>query len=289
MTATGWLGEGPDEQAPEPRGAGGFAGFILANRADPGQGRTLEQVLTRYAQAPDRDEPEPCDLDDKMAGLLTRGYSPGLISQLSVRLGDVLAELADEEAKIERGQRRGGHVRRAHEAGQISAWDIPGMLDDLGDEGRVRQLERQAASLREQIGQAHEAISPQRRRAPDPLEAASRRAHDVFREVTRQRMAEAEAGRPAPRPFGSASSRGGTAVRSEPVTCPECVKCGFTAEQSFEVHHTDADGRPIAAAEVAEQAQRARRAEADRLVRLGYSPETAQLAATPYGAGMAVR
>ena len=95
-----------------------------------------------------------------------------------MRLGDVEAELADERAKVERGARRAEHVRRAHEAGRISALDMMRALgDDLGDEGRVAQLERQSASLRAQFEQANEAISPPERRDLDPLEAAAARAH----------------------------------------------------------------------------------------------------------------
>jgi hypothetical protein len=77
----------------------------------------------------------------------------------------------------------------------------------------------------------------------DPLERASHEAHRMFREATRAMWADATAGRPtrAPRPFVS-----GTAVRSEPVTCEACKAIGATADESFLIHHTDAEGRPVA-------------------------------------------
>jgi hypothetical protein len=130
--------------------------------------------------------------------------------------------------------------------------------DDLGDEGRVRLLERRAESLRRQIGEAHEAISPPSRRDPDPLEAAASRAHQVFAELTRQRMAEAEARRPEPRPF---ASRAGLPAADAECTGPDCPVCAWGRERDAE-----------------------RSAEVDRLMALGYSRETAEYAATPAGA-----
>lgn len=233
MGITGWIVD--EAEVPEPRGTASFTGFMLANRADPGQGRTLGEVLGRAGAVPDRGGPEAQDPDDRMAAMVTRGYSPGLISQLSVRLSDVENELAGERAKLEAGVRRAEQVRQMHEAGRIRAWDIPGMLgDDLGDEGRVSQLQRQAASLRQQIDAASEAIAPPEQRDLDPLEAAAQRAHATFVEVTRARMAEAEAGvrRSGPRPFAGGH---GVAVRSE-VTCTECVMVGANPQESFLLH-----------------------------------------------------
>jgi hypothetical protein len=67
------------------------------------------------------------------------------------------------------------------------------LLDDgdFGDQATVERLERRADGLRRQIAEAQAAIAPPERRTPDPLEAASRHAHEVFVEVTRARMAEA--------------------------------------------------------------------------------------------------
>jgi hypothetical protein len=90
------------------------------------------------------------------------------------------------------------------------------------DEGRVRLLERCAASLRAQIADAMAAVSPPERRAPDPLAEAGRRAHAAFAEVTRARMAEVEARRPEPRPFASVSRGAG---RSTEHTGPDCWVC----------------------------------------------------------------
>ena len=218
MVTTGWAGEEPAE-AP----AAGFAGFILANRAPADAGRTLEQVFARAAQ-PDRTE-APYDDDDRQAALLTRGYRPGMVNELSRRLGDVQAELEAEREKIEQGARRAGRIHRAHEAGRLDAFAVMRAMDfDEGDEGRVRLLERQAASLRAQIADATEAISPPERRAPDPLEAAASRAHAAFAEVTRARMAEVEARRPEPRPFASVSRGAGRSTEHTGPDCPVCAE-----------------------------------------------------------------
>jgi hypothetical protein len=49
---------------------------------------------------------------------------------------------------------------------------------------------------------------------------------------------------------GEAVRSRSSAVRSEqPVTCPGCVALGVTAEESFLIHHSDADGRPVAASD----------------------------------------
>jgi hypothetical protein len=278
---TGW-GEGPDEQASEPQAApGGFAGFILANRADPGQGRTLGEVLTRYAQAPGRADPEPYDDDDHQAAMVTRGYRPGLSLDLSQKLADTMGELQAEREKIERGKRRADQIRRMHEHGQISAWQIPDALGDQGDEGRVALLERRAGRLRQQLGDAQAMIAPPQARQADPLEAASRNAQQIFRELTRAKFEAAQAGRPAPRPFAS-RSRGGDAVRSE--HCVWCTQEGLDDETAFLLHSDPERPLPVTTPELA-----AEQTETDRLMRLGYSAETAQYAATPSGGGMAVR
>jgi hypothetical protein len=199
MVTTGWISEEP-EQAP----VGGFAGFILANRAAPGAGSSLGQVFARAAQARDR-EPEPVDPDDRMAAMVTRGYRPGALRSLSEQLGDVQAELEEEQAKLERGARRQEIAAREHASGRADVWQMQRMLDgDFGDQAVVDRLERRADGLRRQIAEAQAAIAPPERRTPDPLEAASRHAHEVFVEVTRARMAEAHEQarhRPEPRPF----------------------------------------------------------------------------------------
>jgi hypothetical protein len=234
MGVTGWIGEEPDTQAP----AMPTTTFLLANRADPEQARTLEQALARAAAAPDRRDPEAPDPDERAAALLSRGYAPGAISQLAQRLGDVTAELQAEREKLERGATRAEQVRQTHAAGRITAWDVMNMLDDLGDEGRVAQLQRRQASLQQQVDAANEAIAPPERRDLDPLEAAAQRAHAAFAEVTRARMAELEAGvrRSRPRPFAGR----GVAVRSE-VTCRDCIAVGASADESFLLHR-DPDG-----------------------------------------------
>jgi hypothetical protein len=76
---------------------------------------------------------------------------------------------------------------------------------------------------------------------PDLL-APAREAHRQFVAATRSKMAQA-VGAPRSRvPFGSA----GDARRSEPVTCPMCLKYGATAAQSFLIHQ-DPSPEPVPA------------------------------------------
>jgi hypothetical protein len=78
----------------------------------------------------------------------------------------------------------------------------------------------------------------------DPLERASHEAHRMFREASRAMWADVTAGRPtrAPRPFA-----GGLAVRGEPPACPACAAIGASETESFQIHHSNADGELLAA------------------------------------------
>jgi hypothetical protein len=215
VTTTGWVGEEPAQTH-----AAGFAGFILAHRAPPSEPVTLEQavnrVLNRAAQ-PDK-PPEPYDDDDdRQAALLTRGYRPGLLNELSRQLADVAAEAQAEPEKIEKGARRAEHIHQAHQAGRLDAFGVMRAMDfDEGDPGRVAVLERRAESLRQQLSDASEIMSPPQRRDLDPLAEAGRRAHEAFAEVTRARMAEAQARVPEPRPFASVSRGAGRSTEHTP-------------------------------------------------------------------------
>jgi phage head maturation protease len=188
----------------------GFAEFISSIRPSPEErGSTLEQMLARAAQDRDR-EPEPEDPDDRLAAMVTRGYSPGLMSQLSQQLGDTLGELQAEQDKIARGERREALARREYEAGRINVWAMQQQLladGDFGDEGRASRLERRAESLQSQLVQAAAMIAPQQEQVTDPLEQATRRANQVFREITRSLMAEAQAGNRPERPSAGKASR----------------------------------------------------------------------------------
>jgi hypothetical protein len=284
---TGWTNEAPDAEGPAQ--PGGFAGFLSACRPDPAEGRTLEAVLARAHR--DRDPgPEPRDQDEQMANLMARGYAPGRLSQLSARLAEAQAQLAAEREKVEADAKWNERVRRAHASGQMAAADIARSwaARDEGDPAKVEQLERRAASLERQLADAVAVIAP-RQEPADPLEAATRRAHEAFTQLTRQKMADAAAGRPAARPFAS-GSRGGLAVRAEAVTCDACAAIGASPWESWQIHHSDADGQPVSgvAAELpsGQEAGRGERPdeyerEVARLVDAGYSPATARLGATP--------
>ena len=208
MVTTGWIGEEPDAAGP----AMPVTNMLLANRER--RAGPLETALARSAASDIREAREAAanapDPDERAANLIARGLTPGMISDLAQRLGDVMGEIEAENAKIEKGKRRQEHLYRAHAAGQITAWDIVRGQDfDEGDPGRVEMLERRADGLRRQIEDAQAAIAPPQRRTPDPLEAASRHAHEVFVEVTRAAMAEAEARRPESPPFASVSRGAG--------------------------------------------------------------------------------
>ena len=103
------------------------------------------------------------------------------------------------------------------------------MMDgDDGDEGRVAMLERRAESLRRQMGDAQNMIAPPQARNLDPVEAASRAAHETFRQATRAAWKAAQADRPAPRPFGSVS-RGASTEH----TGPDCRVCAAAREREL--------------------------------------------------------
>jgi hypothetical protein len=240
MTRTGWIGSEPDAAGP----ALPVTNMLLGMR-QRGPGDTVARALAR-SDADDtraaRDElafaPDP---DERAAGLVARGYTPGLVPQLAQRLADTVAEIEAENTRIERSARRQERIARDHAAGRITAFDIARMRagDDEGDPAAVERLERRAAGLRRQIGEAQAAIAPQQQREADPVEAASRHAHQIFAEITRQRFAEAQAGTRRARPF---AGRGGAAVRNEPVECEACIAVGASPEESFLIHHCDADG-----------------------------------------------
>ena len=238
MVTTGWVGEEPDGGPGLP-----VTEMLLARREH--RAGPLETALARSAAADARQAREEAafapDPDERAAGLVSRGYSPGMASLLAQRLADVMTEIEAENAKIERSARRQERIARDHAAGRITAFDIARMQagDDEGDPGRVAQLERRAAGLRRQIEDAQAAIAPQQQREADPVEAASRHAHQIFAEITRQRFAEAQAGTRRARPF---AGRGGAAVRNEPVECEACIAVGASPEESFLIHHCDADG-----------------------------------------------
>lgn len=144
-----------------------------------------------------------------------------------------------------------------HERGQL---DVSGVIarmaaTDDGDETTVARLRRRADSLRRQIGEASEIMVPPEARARNAVEEASSRARRILADVT-SRAADDEAesasrtqlasdraafyGARGRRPF---ASRGDAA---EP-DCPECQAIGASAEESFAIHHSDADGNPLAA------------------------------------------
>lgn len=217
-----WTNEPPDDESP----AMPLSGLLMARRGEH-QAGVLETSLAR-ARAQEARElraeaAAAIDPDERAAGLIARGVMPGQVSQLSQRLGDTLAELQGEREKIEKGQRRAEQMRRAHERGQVSALDIARMDFDEGDEAKVARLERRADNLRRQLAEAAALIAPERQAPEDPLQAATRRAHDAFIEVTRQRIAEAAARTGEPRPFAGAGLSAADAAECTGPDCPVCT------------------------------------------------------------------
>jgi hypothetical protein len=88
------------------------------------------------------------------------------------------------------------------------------------------------------MAEAAQLMAPQQQQDADPLEAASRRANQVFRELTRQRMAEAEAGvrRSGPRPFFASASR---AAAGTECTGPDCWVCAEGRRMEAARHDSD--------------------------------------------------
>jgi hypothetical protein len=205
------MGEDPEPAAP----ALPVTEMLLAHR-ERGPGDTLAVAAARSDAADAREARDRAaqarDPDEFAANLITRGYSPGLIGQLSQRLGDTMAELEAEREKIAKGERRHEHVMRAHQAGQISAWQIPDALGEEGDAQRAEMLERRAERLRQQIAETQEMIAPPERRQADGVDAASRAARATLAEVT---------GGAERRPFGG----GAEASRSTEHSGPGCWVC----------------------------------------------------------------
>jgi hypothetical protein len=198
----------------------GFAGFLGEMRPDPDEGKTLEQV---FAGSLRPDKPEvPFDADEQVANLLAQGYRPGQLSDLSRQLADAQAELAAVEEQNAKAVRRQQRVAEDHRLGRITAFDIANMRDlDEPDAHRAAVLARRCERLRQQVTDASMAIAPAPR-IEDPLESASRRAHEAFLEATRAQLAAVEQGRPVRRerpPFASGDEHTGP-------DCPVCAAAG---------------------------------------------------------------
>ena len=234
MTTTGWGGE--DAEAP----AMPLAAHLLASR-ERGPGDTLAISMARGRATEARELREEAaaavDPDERAANLIGRGVTPGMTIDLGQRLADAEAELAGERQKIAKGERVNARVRGMLERGQIGGLEASRMLDgDFGDATRAEKLERKCDRLRQQIADTAAMVAPPQERQPDGLEAASRTAHEIFREITRQRMADAQAGRTsrARRPFASVSR---SSSGDGEVTCTDCANAGATPEESFTLHN----------------------------------------------------
>lgn len=233
MTRTGWTPEAPAAAAMP------VTEHLLRNRERaPGDALAMAEARSRAADARQaREDAEAIrDPDEAGAAMVNRGYSPGMLSSLMAKRADKTAELETEQAKIEKGERVTARVRGMLERGQIGAMEAhQAMSGDFGDASRAEKLEEQIARLDQRIAEAGAMIAPpHEQRQPDAVESATRAAHDEFRRVTAEMMAGK---RPVPargrRPF---AGRGSVAVRSEVVTCQDCITVGASPDESFLLH-----------------------------------------------------
>jgi hypothetical protein len=112
-------------------------------------------------------------------------------------------------------------------------------------EAKLRRAQGNVEFFAQRAVQAQEVAQRSADPSGDPLAQAQRAAHRAFVASTRAQLADVTSGRAskARRPFAA-----GVAVRSEGVMCQQCAELGATAEESFLIHHGDADGNPVAAA-----------------------------------------
>ena len=206
------------------------AELVLGNK-ERGPGDTLGIALARSRAADARQARDEAaarrDPDEAAASLVSRGYRPGMITELSMKLADCEARLADEEAKIKKTAKRAEWTRRAHERGQIDGFGVAARMQDAdeGDQATVERLQRRAASIRRQITEVSEVLSPPQQREQDPLEQAASRANQAFREMTRQRMAEAQQSRPQARPpFASRAAADAADAEHTGTDCQICAE-----------------------------------------------------------------
>jgi hypothetical protein len=158
--------------------------FMMAMRADPDRDRTLSEVLTDHANRGRGGKPEASDQDAQVTTLLARGYRPGMTLALHQRLAEVEAALAGEHEMTAKAERVAGHVRRDQESGRLSALEAAQLLPSGGDLKVIERLEHEAASLRQQLGDAHE-VSCDPRQQRDPIRWRLPR-HELIRRSSRQ-------------------------------------------------------------------------------------------------------
>jgi hypothetical protein len=172
----------------------GWAGFIgndVGGDVEQGSDPLVRARLTPEPRAPEPDRiPDPGDAEERAWTLMvTRKYEPGQLLALGERMATAQAELADEQEKAAKAARRAERIRRAHEAGQITAMDIARMDLPEPDLDKIAKLEHRVKSLSGQIAGASARISLQQQRpAEDPLEATTRRAHQEFLDATRAKL-----------------------------------------------------------------------------------------------------
>jgi hypothetical protein len=196
-------------------------GFV--EQFKPGAATSVAEFLARAAAMPDRTE-----LEEAAAARAA---------------ADARAEQRETTAMLNRMQGDPiGNVSRC-QAAVAEARDQVTDLENQLETARGR-LGRATENLAHWSQAADEIMATARRTSGDPMEQASRRAHQAFAEVTRAKIAARAAGAPqqAPRPFAGR----GSVTRSQPVTCKLCIKYGATPEQSFLIH-ADPSPEPVPA------------------------------------------
>jgi hypothetical protein len=206
------------------------------------------------------------------------------LAMLRAQQQEAAAAQRDDEEEAARAERRDAREVALHLSGvqpgatlerAMQMADVQAEI--AGHREAIEKLERRLGRFKQQAATEAEAMSladamASRSVSLDPVEAAvqeARRAHAEFSQRTRQARSGAAAGR---HPKG-----GGSIARGEHVDCADCAAVGATDEESFAIHHMDASGNVLAAEPVPATGPD----EAERLMRIGYSKSTAELAAQP--------
>ncbi len=192
------------------------------------------------------------------------------------------AQGRDRVEALRFANRQGGDVlgglqlaRAAFEAADDRCRDLTAQLEKA-----TVKRDRALSSIQDLSRRMDEMTAAVSRSAPVDMLAL---AKEALREAQAKRRVDAMLARSRSgaraRPF---VSRGDPAARSE--YCVHCIDQGVDDETSYLLHSDPELNVPVTS-----PATQAAQAEADRLRALGFSAESARLAAVPYGAGLAVR
>jgi hypothetical protein len=247
----------------------GFLESVNPASAD-GQGRTVAEVLARARAGEQQGEAaEAAEAEAKRAAALEQAETLALQNRA---LGDPMGGISRAQAVA---------TEARDEIAELEAKLAKAHKKLAGAQGNLEFF-----AARMQVAQ-----DSARRSAGADLLAPAKAAHREYVQTSQAAQAAAQAGTPwrARRPFASR----GAAVRSE--HCIHCINQGVSDEDSYLLHSDPELNVPVTSPAQAAQAvqaaapSREQQAEVGRLLRLGYSRESAELAVHPYRSGDAVR